>query len=323
MTTMTGCRPPAAILALVLAGAVGPFLDNYLLYVLSLIGVYAIFALGYNLLMGYAGQFDFGQGAFLGIGAYATAVLQVKAGLPFALALPLSGCIAVLFGLAIGVIVLRLSGFYLALVTLGFHQTVVLGIALWGPLTGGFQGMTVPRPTMPGIKENLLMFYIVAVVAIVLVQAAVNILRSRIGTAFVAMRESDIAAQAMGINLTRHRVLAYGMSAFYGGIAGGLLAMLLSYITPEGFGLVETLKVLTMITVGGMGSVAGSVIGAAVMTLSTEMFRLPKVSVEITNGVLLVLFIMLMPTGIYGLYTKLRGRFAPSDVIPATSVLPK
>jgi branched-chain amino acid transport system permease protein len=323
MSALTGRRPPVALLALVLAGATGPFLDNYLLYVLSLIGVYAIFALGYNLLMGYAGQFDFGQGAFLGIGAYATAVLQVKAGLPFALALPLSGCIAVLFGLAIGLVVLRLSGFYLALVTLGFHQTVVLGIALWGPVTGGFQGMSVPRPTLPGIGDSLLMFYIIAFVAVLLVQAAVNILSSRIGTAFVAMRESDIAAQAMGINLTRHRVLAYAMSAFYGGIAGGLLAMLLSYITPEGFGLVETLKALTMITVGGMGSVAGSVIGAVVLTLSTEMLRLPKVSVEITNGALLVLFIMLMPTGIYGLYTNLRGRFGRGSPMPATSVLPK
>ena len=320
---MTGRRPPAALLVLVLLAVVGPFLDNYLLYVLSLIGVYVIFALGYNLLMGYAGQFDFGQGAFLGIGAYTAAVLQVKAGLPFALALPLSGCVAVLFGLAIGVIVLRLSGFYLALVTLGFHQTVVLGIALWGPITGGFQGMAVPRPTIPGIADNLLMFYIVAGVAVLLVQAAVNILRSRIGTAFVAIRESDIAAQAMGVNLTRHRVLAYGISAFYGGIAGGLLAMLLSYITPEGFGLVETLKVLTMITVGGMGSVAGSVIGAVVLTLSTEMLRLPKVSVEITNGALLVLFIMLMPSGIYGLYTKLRARLRRNRPAAATSAFTK
>ena len=323
MTLITRRRPPAAVLVLVLAAAAGPFLDNYLLYVLSLVGVYVIFALGYNLLMGYAGQFDFGQGAFLAIGAYASAVLQVKAGMPFAIALPMGGVIAVMFGLVIGVIVLRLSGFYLALVTLGFHQTVVLGIALWETVTGGFQGMTVPRPAALGLGENLLMFYIVAGVALLMVQAAVNILRSRIGTAFVALRESDIAAQAMGVNLTRHRVLAYGISAFYGGIAGGLLSMLLSYITPEGFGMVETLKVLTMITVGGMGSVAGSVIGAAVLTLSTEMLRLPKVSLEITNGVLLMLFIMLMPTGIFGLYGRLRGRFKRGAPISPASAHPE
>lgn len=302
--------PLAAMAALAICAAVGPFLDNYLLYILSLIGVYAIFALGYNLLMGYAGQFDFGQAAFLAIGAYAVAVLQVKLGLPFALALPLGGVIAVLFGLVIGVIVLRLGGFYLALVTLGFHQTVVLGIALWTSLTGGFQGMSVPRPAIAGLEDNLVLFYIVAGVAVVLTQVAVNLLRTRIGLAFIAIRDSDIAAQAMGVNLTKYRVMAYGLSAFYGGIAGGLLSILLSYITPEGFGLVETLKVLTMITVGGMGSVAGSIIGAVVMTLSTEMLRLPKVSVEISNGVLLMLFIMLMPTGIHGLYLKLRARFA-------------
>jgi branched-chain amino acid transport system permease protein len=312
-------RPPVAIMAVIIAAVAGPFLDNYRLYVLSLVGVYVIFALGFNLLMGYAGQFDFGQGAFLGIGAYSSAVLQVKLGLPLVVALPLGGFIAVLFGLAIGVIVLRLSGFYLALVTLGFHQTVVLGIALWTSVTGGFQGMTVPRPSIHGVQDNLLMFYIVCAVAVLLVQAAVNLLSSRIGTAFVAIRESDIAAQAMGISLTRHRVLVYGISAFYGGIEGGLLAMLLSYITPEGFGLVETLKVLTMITVGGMGSVAGSVIGAVVLTLSTEMLRLPKVSLEITHGLLLMVFIMLMPTGIYGLYLKLRARFARNK--PAASAL--
>src|SRR5450755_2838907 len=138
-------RFPIMIIAvLAAAAAIGPLLDEYQLYLLSLIGVYVVFALGYNLLMGYAGQFDFGQGAFLGIGAYATAILEAKVGMPVFLALPLGGIAAVIFGVAIGVIVLRLQGFYLALVTLGFNQTVVLAIALWTSLTGGFQGMSVP-----------------------------------------------------------------------------------------------------------------------------------------------------------------------------------
>jgi branched-chain amino acid transport system permease protein len=256
----------------VLAAAAGPLLDEYQLYLLSLIGVYVVFALGYNLLMGYAGLFDFGQGAFLGIGAYATAIFEAKLGLPIIFALPLGGVAAVIFGVAIGGIVLRLQGFYLALVTLGFNQTVVLAIALWTWLTGGFQGMSVPRPSIPGLGDKL----------------------------------------TLGIDLTRYRVLAYAISAFYGGIAGGLLAMLLSYITPDGFGLVETLKVLTMITVGGMGSIAGSAIGATVLTLTTEFVRIPGLSLEISNGLLLMLFIMLMPTGIYGLFREIRGRLARS-----------
>jgi branched-chain amino acid transport system permease protein len=269
-----------------------------------------VFALGYNLLMGYAGQFDFGQGAFLGIGAYATAILEAKLGLPALLALPLGGIAAVMFGVGIGFIVLRLQGFYLALVTLGFNQTVVLAIALWTPLTGGFQGMSVPRPSIAGLGDKLTLFYTVSACTLVLFQGAINLARSRIGLAFQAIREGEVAAQAMGIDLTRYRVLAYAISAFYGGIAGGLLAMLLSYITPDGFGLVETLKVLTMITVGGMGSIAGSIIGATVLTLTTEFVRIPGLSLEISNGLLLMLFIMLMPTGIYGLVREIRGRFA-------------
>jgi branched-chain amino acid transport system permease protein len=301
---------PIIIAVLAVAAAIGPLLDEYQLYLLSLIGVYVVFAVGYNLLMGFAGQFDFGQGAFLGIGAYAMAILEAKLGLPALLALPLAGIAAVIFGVVIGVIVLRLQGFYLALVTLGFNQTVVLAIALWTSLTGGFQGMSVPRPSIAGLGDKLTLFYIVSGCALILLQGAINLARSRIGLAFQAIREGEIAAQAMGIDLTRYRVLAYAVSAFYGGMAGGLLAMLLSYITPDGFGLVETLKVLTMITVGGMGTIAGSVIGATVLTLTTEFVRIPGLSLEISNGLLLMLFIMLMPTGIYGLVRELGGRFA-------------
>ncbi|MFI4996114.1 MAG: branched-chain amino acid ABC transporter permease [Hyphomicrobiales bacterium] len=307
--------PTMIIAVLAAAAAIGPLLDEYQLYLLSLIGVYVVFALGYNLLMGYAGQFDFGQGAFLGIGAYATAILEAKVGMPVFLALPLGGIAAVIFGVAIGVIVLRLQGFYLALVTLGFNQTVVLAIALWTSLTGGFQGMSVPRPSITGLGDKLTLFYIVAGCSAVLLQGAVNLTRSRIGLAFQAIREGEIAAQAMGIDLTRYRVLAYAVSAFYGGIAGGLLAMLLSYITPDGFGLVETLKVLTMITVGGMGSIAGSVIGATVLTLTTEFVRIPGLSLEISNGLLLMVFVMLMPAGIQGLLREIRGRLARRESV--------
>jgi branched-chain amino acid transport system permease protein len=203
------------------------------------------------------------------------------------------------------------------LVTLGFNQTVVLAISLWTSLTGGFQGMSVPRPSIAGLGDKLTLFYIVSACALLLLQGAINLARSRIGLAFQAIREGEIAAQAMGIDLTRYRVLAYAVSAFYGGMAGGLLAMLLSYITPDGFGLVETLKVLTMITVGGMGSIAGSVIGATVLTLTTEFVRIPGLSLEISNGLLLMLFIMLMPTGIYGLVRELGGRFARRESAPA------
>jgi branched-chain amino acid transport system permease protein len=297
-----------AILVLAAAGAVAPLLDNYLLFTVSLVAVYCIFATGYNLLMGVAGQFDVGQAAFLGIGAYATTLLQTRAGLPFALALPAAGVIAVTVGLAIGVIVLRLRHFYLALVTLAFNQTVVLVLVLWEDMTNGFQGLSVPRLIIPGTTRNLANYLVCVGVAVVMLLAARNLVVSRIGKAFTAIRESEIAAQTMGIDLVRYRLTAYAVSAFYGGVAGGLMATLVSHITPEAFGLFETIKVLAMITVGGLGSLAGSIIGAIVLTLGPELLRFSQKFQEIGFGLLLLGTIILIPRGIAGLFEAAMAR---------------
>lgn len=294
-------RVLTALAALAVAWAIGPLLDNYQLYVLSLIGVYVVFGLGYNLLMGYAGQFDFGQAAFLAIGAFTMALLQTRGGLPFALALPLAAFAAVIFGLVIGVVVLRLTGFYLALVTLAFSQTVVLLLNLWKPMTGGFQGTAVPHPSLAGLRDPLVVYAIITALAVLLVWVAHNIVGSRIGKAFIAIRENATAAQAMGVALTRYRILAYGVSAFYGGIAGALLATLLGHITPDGFGLFETIKVLTMIVVGGMGTIGGTILGVSALTLGAELLRFSQVFQEIGNGALLMLFMLMMPNGIWGM----------------------
>jgi branched-chain amino acid transport system permease protein len=297
-----------AVLVLAIAGAIAPLLDNYLLYVLSLVAVYCIFATGYNLLMGVAGQFDVGQAAFLGIGAYATTLLQTRAALPFPAALPLGGLVAVVFGVAIGVIVLRLRHFYLALVTLAFNQTVVLVLVLWEDLTNGFQGLSVPRLIIPGTPRNLAGYLVSVAIAAAMVLAARNIAASRIGSAWRAIRESEVAARTSGIDLVRYRLIAYAISAFYGGIAGGLLATLLSHITPEAFGTFETIKVLAMIVVGGLGSLLGSLIGAVLLTLGPEMMRFAQQYQEIGFGALLLGSVMLMPGGIAGLVTAAAAR---------------
>lgn len=295
--------PRPAVLAaavLLVTWTAGPWLDNYQLYVVSLVGVYIVFGLGYNLLMGYAGQFDFGQAAFLGIGAFSMALLQTRGGVPFALALPAAGLIAVAVGLAIGIVVLRLTGFYLALVTLAFNQTIVLGLNLWKPLTGGFQGTDVPHPVMAGVRDNLVVYLIIVTMAVLMVWGARNVLASRIGKAFLAIRENAIAAQAMGVPLTGYRLLAYGLSAFYGGVAGALLATLLGHVTPDGFGIFETLRVLTMIVVGGMGTIGGTILGVTTLTLGAEVLRFSQVFQEIGNGALLLLFMILAPNGVWG-----------------------
>jgi len=299
------------LLVLVACALIGPFLDNYQLFLLGLVGVYVIFSVGYNLLIGFAGQLDFGQAAFLGIGAYTTALLQHRLGLTFWLSVPLGGFMAVAFGLTIGALVLRLSGFYLALVTLAFNQAVVLGLSLWTPMTGGFQGISVPRPQVAGLRPSLVLFYAIAAAAVLLVRAGQNLIQSRVGKGFVAMRDSEVAAEAMGVNLARSRVTAYAISAWYGGIAGGLFGGLTSHITPQGFGLFETIRVLTMIVVGGLGSIAGSVGGAALLVLIPEVLRASRTSQEIANGLLLFGAMLVMPEGLAGLARHLRTRITP------------
>lgn len=295
------------VLAVALAAI--PLLDNYALFVVSLVCVYALFATGYNLLMGYAGQFDVGQAAFLALGAYGSAIMQNSLAVPVLLSLPIGALIAVAFGLLIGVVVLRLRHFYLALVTLAFSQTVVLVLSLWRDVTRGFQGLPVEAVDLFGLGRTVSAYIVIVTITVVLVAVARNLVRSELGRSFEAIRESEIAAQSLGIDLVRTRLTAYAISAFYGGMAGGLLAMLLSYITPEGFTIFETIKVLAMIVVGGMGSILGGLLGATLLTLGNELLRFSQFFQEIGFGLLLVISIILMPEGIVGLSRRIATRF--------------
>lgn len=303
-------RHPYLVAATVLAAACAaiPFLDNYALFVVSLICVYALFATGYNLLMGYAGQFDVGQAAFLALGAYGSAIMQNSLSVPVLISLPIGALIAVAFGLMIGVVVLRLRHFYLALVTLAFSQTVVLVLSLWRDVTRGFQGLPVQSVDLFGLGRTVSAYIVIVTIAVVLVAVARNLVRSELGRSFQAIRESEVAAQSLGIDLVRIRLTAYAVSAFYGGMAGGLLAMLLSYITPEGFTIFETIKVLAMIVVGGMGSILGGLLGATLLTLGNELLRFSQFFQEIGFGLLLMTSIILMPEGIVGLARRIAAR---------------
>jgi branched-chain amino acid transport system permease protein len=297
-----------ALAVLIVAYLLIPFLDNYSLLLVGLVCVYAIFGTGYNLLMGYAGQFDVGQAAFLGLGAYGSAIVQTRYGVPLLPSLLVGAAVSVVFGLVIGTIVLRLRHFYLALVTIAFSQTVVLVFTLWTEVTQGFQGLPVDSIKFFGLGRNASAYVVIVTIAVVLTVLARNLERSELGRAFQAIRESEVAAQAMGINLTRTRLIAYAVSSFYGGMAGGLLALLLSYITPDGFTMFETIKVLAMIVIGGMGSIAGGILGAAVLTFGNEWLRFSQFFQEIGFGLLLLGAIILMPEGIAGLIRRLAAR---------------
>jgi branched-chain amino acid transport system permease protein len=181
---------------------------------------------------------------------------------------------------------------------------------LWTEVTKGFQGLSVDSVNFFGLGRNVSAYVLIVTLTVILTLLARNLVRSELGRAFEAIRESEVAAQAMGINLTRTRLTAYAVSSFYGGIAGGLLAMLLSYITPDGFTMFETIKVLAMIVIGGMGSIAGGILGAAVLTFGNEWLRFSEFFQEIGFGLLLLGAIILMPEGIAGLIRRFAARMS-------------
>jgi branched-chain amino acid transport system permease protein len=284
-----------------------PFLLNpYLVFVISALFVYVILALGLNLLLGYAGQFAFANAAFFGIGAYSTSLLKIHAGVSFWFGLPLGALCTAVIGVGVGLPALRLSGLYLAMATLAFAQLVQWVLIHWQSFTFGAGGIKVPHPGFgpsPFGHETNLYFLCLAVAALAVV-ATWNIVRSRIGRAFVAIRDSEVAAQALGVDLARYKTIAFALSAFYAGIAGGLQSALLGYVAPEGYSLFQMVIHFAMVVVGGIGSVTGSVLGAALLTALPEILRTFKSVQEVVYGAILMLCIIFLPDGLYGLVRR-------------------
>jgi branched-chain amino acid transport system permease protein len=249
--------------------AVLPFLlPGYLIYTASFIAVNVIAVLGLNIVTGYTGQISLGQGGFLAIGAYATVLFMSHLALPFPLALLLAAFLAAAVGFLLGFPALRLEGPYLAVVTLGFGLSVTQVIAR-GELFGGRMGLHMPAPSFgpwPIAGDRALYFLVVSATVIATI-AARNIMRTRVGRALQAIRDSDIAAEALGVNVTWYRTLSFAMAAFYGGLAGGLLAAVLGYVNPEQFTFLLSVVLLAGATVGGLGSVLGSVLGGALVAI--------------------------------------------------------
>lgn len=295
-------RPRVALPLLGLLLVAAPFVLNpYLRFVVTLIFVYAILALGLNLLLGYAGQFAFANAAFFGWGAYATALLQIQLGLSFWVALPAGALVTALVGALVGLPALRLSGLYLAIVTLAFGEvTYWLMIHLTG-VTGGASGLKVPAPsfaTLPAAVAGHGMYFTCLAVAAVLIAAARGIVHSRFGRALVAIRDSELTAQALGINLVTTKTLAFVLSAFYAGLAGGLHSATLRFVGPESFDLFQMVLQFCMVVVGGLGSVLGSVLGATLVLALREALRAASSLQEVLFGGLLLLCIVFLPRGL-------------------------
>lgn len=290
---------PAALAALCFL----PLLtDSYTQYLVNLVLAYIVIGIGLNLLLGYAGQFAFAHSAFMGIGAYTTALLMARMAVPFWLALPAGGSLAAALGWLVGLPALRMRGLYLAMATLAFTELVQWVLIHWKAVTLGTDGVNVPPASLLGLPlgGDKAIYYPILVVTAAMTLLARRILASRYGRAFVALRDSEPAAQAAAVSLARYKTLAFALSAFYAGIGGGLFALALRYVVPDGFGLFQVIIHFAIVMVGGLGTFAGPLIGSALLTALPELLRGFQAYQEIAYGILLVLVVLCMPGGVAG-----------------------
>jgi branched-chain amino acid transport system permease protein len=274
--------------------------NQYTLFVGNLMLLYIILALGLNILVGFAGQLAFANAAIYGIGAYGTALLQVHLGWSFWAAAPVGAVLAMVIGTLLAFPALRLSGIFLALATLAFAQATQWVLWHWQSVTFGAGGFRTPAPNfgwLP-VKQDYGIYLVSWAATVVLLLFTRRIMQSRIGRAFVAMRDGEIAAQSLGIDLLTYKAMAFALSSFYAGVAGALYSGLLGYMSPEGFDLFQMIIQKAMIVVGGLGSVVGSVLGAALLVYIMEFLREFKSTQEIVFGALLVGFMVFQPNGL-------------------------
>ena len=301
-------------------------LAEYPRFVVSLTLVNAIVAMGVNLSMGYAGQVSVGHAGFAAIGAYTTAILMGKLDASFWATLPVGGAVAILCGILIGLPALKLTHLYIAMVTFGFGQVVNLISLNWVELTNGPNGLPVPPISLGGyVFSPDRFYYVIAAFFLVLFWIAGNLVRSRMGRGFLAIRDSEVAAEAMGVNLAKYKTIAFAVGAFYGGISGALYAGLSNYVNPDAFIFPVSVLYLTMNVVGGMGTLAGPLVGALIFTVMPEALRGFAEYKEFLSGGLLLLFLVFFPEGLVGMLDRaaeklLRrsGRSAPAGAASAT-----
>jgi branched-chain amino acid transport system permease protein len=275
-------------------------------YILTLIFIFSIGVQGQNLLIGYTGQISFGQAGFLALGAFTFGHL-VRLGLPVLPALVGAGLLAGLFGLLVGFPSLRLKGPYLAIATMGFGIAVYQVFVNSEVLSGGRMGLTVQKlPALFGLSQGNTYYYFSLLLAALFTLASYNLISSFLGRAFIAIRDNDISAEAMGVNLTIYKLLAFAISSFYTGVQGGLYALLLGYLEPNMFTFLETISLFVAVIVGGLASVEGSILGAAFVILVPQVFSNAKQLVPVVFGVVIIFILIFEPLGLAGRWLKIR-----------------
>jgi branched-chain amino acid transport system permease protein len=295
--------------------AVPAFASSFWLDVLNRILIAVVAATGLNILTGFTGQISLGNAAFLAVGAYTTAFLAGKWGLPFPVVIPLAGLATALVGMVFGVPSLRLKGLYLAVATLAAHFVIEFTSTHWESVTGGVNGISIPAAKLgPLVLEgDRRLYYLVLPVTAGLLLFAKNLFRTKVGKAFVAIRDQDISAEVMGVNVFRYKLLSFGVSSFYVGVAGALLGYQARIISPENFPITLAIDQLGMIIIGGMGSILGSIFGAVFITLLPELLRLAIGPLSATFPQLTTLFASLK-MGVFGLAIVLFLLFEPDGM---------
>ncbi len=293
--------------------------SKYIVGELAYVFILCIASLGLMVLTGYTGQVSLGHAAFLAVGAYAHAWM-LSQGVPLLVSLPLSGLLCAMLGLLLGIPAIRVSGLYLAMVTLAFSVIATHVIGHWTSVTGGFTGLAVSDPKMFGVALGgpKSFYYFCLIVLLLVLLALINLLRSGIGRAFLGVRDSETASYSLGIPVGRVKVIAFAVSAGVTGLAGSLLAHHTKYLTPDAFTLILSMELVLMVVIGGLGSLRGALLGAALISLlPTLISRIkPMMPPQVANqfgletfvfGLILAIFVLFEPTGINGRWLKFRA----------------
>ncbi len=298
--------------------------SEYWLYLACLVSINVASATGLNILTGYTGLVSLGQAAFMGLGAYTVAILQTRIGSPFLLNLLAGGVVAMLGGIIVGIPSLRVKGLYLAIATIAASFITHFLFANLS-FAGGTGGLSLPPARLLDVPldTSFRLYWVIVPITILMLLGAANLFRTRIGRAFIAIRDRDISAEVLGIPLLHYKLLSFGLSSFYAGVAGGLWAYFFRVVTPESFPLLMSIFFLAAIIVGGMGTILGAILGAVFMTMVPELLKLvfdllPN-STELTVflspvrtiifGLLIIGFLVFEPHGLAEVWRRIRRFF--------------
>ena len=300
------------------------YFSDRILTILTIIGITVISVHGLNILTGYCGQISIGHVAFMAVGGYTSAVLCAKLGFSFWAALPCAALMAGMVGLIFGLPSLRVKGFYLIMATIAAHFIIIWFIVQLRNITGGADGLAVPRPEIGDfvLKSKSSWFYLVMIIACLATFVAKNIVRTRAGRAFIAIRDNDLAAEVMGINLWAYKLLAFFIGCVFAGVAGSLLVHYFAFASPTQFPFMDSVWYLGMLIVGGEGSIAGAIFGAVSLKLLDELVTIvgPILSAVVAaqaaaslslimRGLIIILFLIFESRGLAHRWEMIKAYF--------------